>query len=152
MMYCMERVAAGKVGMSSFDVLVDSDAFVGWSLTADAHHAHSLQLFEDLFAQHKKLVTTSSVVAETATVLSHYSGQDAARRFLKSIAADTAFPVIFIDEKLHNASLDLFSQQKKKGTSFTDCANVVVMQQFEVAAILSFDKVYSRDFGVEVVR
>lgn len=148
----MERTASGKGGMSNFEILVDSDALIGLALSADAHHTHSCQIFSNLFEQKKRLVVTSAVVAEVATVLSHYEGQEVARNFLKNIAQDSLFPLIFIDEKIYTETIDLFSLQNRRGTSFTDCANVVVMKHYDIPAILSFDKVYSRDFHLEIVR
>jgi hypothetical protein len=39
-------MALGKDVMSEYQVLVDSDAFVGRFFTDDSHHHHSLALFE----------------------------------------------------------------------------------------------------------
>lgn len=135
---------------SEFQILVDSDAFVGRFYPDDKHHQRALQLFSKLEQADKTLTTTSMVLAETATVLSHRSGQVLARKFLEVIKR-SRLPTIHIDERLHSETYELFCAQEKKGTSFTDCANVVVMQRFKVPTIFSFDKAYPKQFGVSLV-
>ena len=68
----MEKTASGAASkIDRFPVLIDSDAFIGWLNVEDAHYEQANALFGQLQAQQAKFVTTSSVVAETATVLSH---------------------------------------------------------------------------------
>jgi len=127
-----------------FHVLVDSDAFVGWIWPNDAHHRRAGLIFDSLRGKHRRLVTTSLVVAETATVLSHRDGQAVARLFLDEVGA---YPIIHIDETLHRQAIELFKAQDVKGTSLTDCANVVVMKRFGIPRIFSFDRVYFAQFS-----
>lgn len=137
--------------MNNFDVLVDSDAFVGWIVADDAHHEVASQIFDRMIKENKNIVTTSATIAETVTVLSYLVGQEPARQFLNGFLKEQRFPYIFIDEKLHQDALHIFSQQKRRGTSFNDCANVAVMQHFAIPYILSFDKVYQKDFELPVL-
>ena len=67
-----------------FQILVDSDAFVGQIYPDDAHFEQANGIFQTLASRQARLVTTSLVVAETATVLSHRSGQARPASFLKS--------------------------------------------------------------------
>lgn len=127
-----------------YDWLVDSAAFVALHYVHDPHHARALQLFEQAKKRKISLVTTSYVVGETATVLSHRQGQDIARRFLEIVRK---IPTIFISEALHQESLLLFHQQDTRGTSVVDCSNVVVMTHFGIPKILSFDGAFTKIFG-----
>ncbi len=122
-------------------VLVDSDAFVGWFLQEDAHHQKVEATLEKVRQQKLETITTSLVVAETATVLSNRSGQDLARRFLRFTQQ---LPIIHIDEELFAETIDLFTTVDKKGTSIVDCSNVVVMKLYSIPYIFSFDRVYRR--------
>lgn len=137
--------------MSDYQVLVDSDAFVGWILEDDANHEKATERFDRLLAQRQRLITTSFVVAETATVLSHLAGQETARTFLRRLIESHRFPTIFINEALYAHALHLFQGQERKGTSVTDCANVAVAREFEIPHLFSFDAAYSRDFGLHLV-
>jgi predicted nucleic acid-binding protein len=128
-----------------FDVLIDSDAFVGLFLEHDAHHADAKEQLFQFGQEQKRLVTTSFVVAETATVLSNYDGQAIARRFLSSIRSGT-IPIIFVSEALQQAAEQVFIAQENKHTSMVDCCNVAVMQQLSIPAIWSFDTFYFKKF------
>ncbi|MEZ4621171.1 MAG: hypothetical protein R2867_37500 [Caldilineaceae bacterium] len=110
-------------------VLVDSDAFVGLLLEKDAHHKRCTELFAEIASRQVPLVTTSSVVAETATVLSHRVGQELARVFLEDVIEQGKFPTVFVTGALHQQALEIFKMQEGRGTSMTDCVNVAIMRQ-----------------------
>jgi predicted nucleic acid-binding protein len=131
-------------------ILVDSDAFIGQAYPDDAHHQRCKRLFDQLLAEGKRLVTTSSVVAETATVLSHKLGQADARKFLDEVIAAGGFPVVFVDEGLHREALELFKSVDKKGMSVVDCANVAVARRLGIGVVFSFDQVYEAKFGLRL--
>lgn len=137
--------------MSEYQVLIDSDAFVGWMVRKDAHHERASALFEQVMAKRLRCATTSYTVAETATVVSMLAGQDPARHFLTTLVEKRRFPVIFIDEKRYTQVLELFKQQTRRGTSVVDCVNVAVMKELEIPTIFSFDRVYPKDFGLATV-
>ena len=132
-------------------ILVDSDAFVGLLLNNDVHHRRVEDLFERLYASNVSLSTTSYVIDETATVLSHRVGQDIARYFLEEVIDGGSFPTININESHREKAIDIFKQQDSRGTSMTDCVNVAVMQELRLSTIFSFDKFYSKRFSFELV-
>jgi predicted nucleic acid-binding protein len=128
----MANTALGREQVSSFQVLIDSDAFVGRFYPNDAHHQAATRLFKRLQRKRLYSVTTSQVIDEVATVLSHCQGQDLARLFLRTIE-DTKFPTIFVDERLRAEGLNVFVSQTRKGTSVTDCGNVAVISLFLIS-------------------
>jgi predicted nucleic acid-binding protein len=134
----------------SFDILVDSDAFVGFFLPDDAHFTAASNLFNQCFKQNIPLTTTNYIVAETATVLSRRSSQQEARRFLAFIHSGS-IPLIYVDYHLHLESVEIFIQQENKNTSLFDCSNVAVMRHFAIPQIFSFDKVYEKKFDLKVL-
>lgn len=129
-----------------YDALIDSDAFVGLIWTGDLLHTEAVALFDEARQQGLRLVTTSLVVAETATVLSHRSGAEAAQAFLSQV---TKIPTIHITEDLQSASLRFFAEQSHKGVSVVDCSNIVVMRHFGIGRIVSFDGFYRRHLGLK---
>ena len=129
-------------------ILVDSDAFVGWMNEKDAHHTEATAIFKKIKDSRIRMMTNSWVVAETATVLSHRRGQTAARQFLQ-IIHDTGFPVIHIDEQLQQEATKIFELQEKKGTSMVDCGNVATIKLNGIELIFSFDKFYVKRFGIQ---
>ena len=150
MKYSTARRERGGGVASEIEILVDSDAFVGRFYPDDKHHQTATGIFSELEEKGSSIATTSMVVAETATVLSHRSGQDLARLFLDAIEKST-LPVIHIDEKLQQEAITIFRRQDKRGTSLTDCVNVAVIQRFKIQAIFSFDKFYSKRFSLRTV-
>ena len=134
-----------------FEVLVDSSAFVGWLFPGDVHHEKAAQTFQGLAESRSRLVATSFVIAETATVLSFRKGQPLAIKFLDHIDR-SKIPVIHMDERLQAAALETFKAQTVKGTSVVDCANVVIIRRFGIPQIFSFDEVYAKSFGIETAQ
>lgn len=107
----------------------------------DEFHSRVLAIFEKLSGQKTQLATTSWVLAETATVLSHRSGQATARLFLERIEA-LGIPVIHVTEALQAEATAIFKAQAARGISMVDCGNVAVLKQFNIPEIFSFDAFY----------
>lgn len=134
--------------MPNFDVLLDSDAFIGLIVKHDAHHETVEVIFEQLKQKQAMLVTTNYVITETASTLSRRFSQDNASQFL-TIVDD--FRMITITDTIHKQASKLFRQQTKDNTSLVDMSNVVIMKEFEIPQIFSFDKVYTKDFQLSQV-
>jgi len=149
----MVKMVHGKAmeNNNSIQVLVDSDAFVGMMLTKDTHYKQSKTIFETLRQKTISIVTTSAVIGETATVLSHRIGQEVANQFLNTTTILGGIPIIHVDEEIHEQALKVFMAQQIKGTSYVDCVNVVVCRKFNIPNIFSFDKAYPKHFGIELL-
>lgn len=148
----MVRMVHGKGQMSNAtQILVDSDAFVGLLLEKDAHHERCAELFAGIASQQVSIVTTSFVVAETATVLSHRVGQDLARVFLDEVIEQGRFPTVFVTEAMQQQALEIFKMQESRGTSMTDCVNVAIMRQLQISTIFSFDVFYPKRCNIELL-
>ena len=120
-------------------VIVDTDAFLAWFMPDDLLHQEAVRIAGQI-KQHKAATfLTNLVVAETSTALSNRAGQQTAIEFL-DFASN--LQVINVNEDLHSQAVELFRQKAKKGTSLTDCANVVVAQAYNIPAIFSFDRFY----------
>lgn len=141
-----ERYPIAMKSNSSQMVLVDSDAFIAWLVADDLLHKEAVDVLRTLQETKQVTVTTSLVVAETATVLSNRVGQEQAGAFLDFVEK---LPIIHITEELQAEALKLFRQQATKGTSVVDCCNVAVVNSFHIAAIFSFDGFY-RKHGLKI--
>lgn len=135
---------------SGYDVLIDTDAWLGSILKDDAHNEQTTHQFKQFKHQATRIVTTSYVIDETATVLNHKSGQATANQFIDNISKYSV-PVMHVDYELRQQALKIFSQQNKRGTSMTDCINVALVRHLEIPYIFSFDKAYFKDFGLRSV-
>lgn len=129
-------------------ILVDSDAFVGWMVATDAHHQRVIEAFERLKNARVQMVTTNLVISETASLLSRRNSQAQAKAFLQF---SQHIETVYITKRLHQLTVNLFWEQERKNISFVDLANVVVAQEHGIGQILSFDKVYRKDFDLKMV-
>ena len=128
---------------NNFEVLIDSDVFVGMFLPDDAHQQRASELFDQFEQQRTKLAVTNLVIAETATVLSWKDTQETAKKFL-SMIENSNIPVLSITKSLEKDAWRIFKDQPTKKTSFVDCLNVAVADHFHIPQICGFDKFYER--------
>lgn len=155
MRFCTEKAEHGRVVKDRRSkakwILIDTDVWVSLSLKNDPNHLRAKKIVTGLRKREEQVFITREIIGETATVLSYKSGQDTARKFL-NFAKDpdgNDFINLHIKHKHFIQALQLFEAQQKKGTSYVDCLNVVVMRVFELDLILSFDKVYHKKFGLD---
>ena len=141
-------VVTGRKMAGEYEVLVDSDAWVGLFSPNDAHYRRASNAFERCKKSRTTIVTTSAVEGEAATVLSHKEGQIVAREFVTALATIN-IPIIHIDEKLHARAVEWFIDQGRRGTSYVDCTNIAVAERYNIPKMLSFDKFYFKGFGLK---
>ena len=120
-------------------ILIDADGVIAILKKDDSNHEKSLKI--DLKIRDYKKYITNLVFAEVANVLSIKKGQSFAKQSIKDLYSSEV-EIIFIDEYLFQKTVEVFTKQSKKGTSFVDCANLVVMQEHSIAKIFSFDSSY----------
>ena len=125
-------------------IFIDADAFIGISVPLDAHHQNAGNRFEQLKERGEELITSWDVVGEVATKLSRFTTKKTALQFLKFLE-QSSIQVFFIDEKLVDEVLGLFSKQSSKRASFTDCANMAIARKLGVKVFLSFDDHYCQN-------
>lgn len=121
--------------------LIDSDFLVGLFREDDVHHKKTLVALEKEIEDRSGLYVVNLVLFETATVLAHRVSMDAVRLFYEKLPK-LNLKIISFDEKLENMSWGVLLKQTKKGCSFVDCANLAVIDGYNLDGILSFDKFY----------
>ena len=134
--------------MPGDQILIDSDAFIGLVFRQDAHHERVRNLWRQLQIEQVQFITSNLVITETATMLSRRISLSIAQQFLQS-AQD--IQTIIVDDHIHQLTVDLFQKQQREHTSFVDLSNVVILQELKIKRIFSFDKVYTKDFGLTLV-
>lgn len=124
-------------------VLLDSDALIALYSPLDALSGKAKAIYERLLEEKAQCFITNLVLQETATVISNKFGQDQSLEFLDRVEK-IDIEQIFVNEKLTIKAWQIFKSEKKKGTSFIDCANVVVYHEMGAEEMMSFDKFYQR--------
>lgn len=130
-------------------VFFDSDALFALYVASDVHHNKAKQIFKKLLEAKTELLTTNLVIQETATVISYRFGQKQANDFLTRFAK-IDIKQIFVGEKPTAKAWRIFKKQRKKGTSFIDCANIAICKEMKIGMIFSFDKIY-KSLGPELL-
>ncbi len=125
-------------------LLVDSDVFFALGVISDANHLKATHLRQQFFREKRQLSTLNLVIFETATLVSHRIGQKEAVIFLTDIFSGE-IEVIKLDDEIERKAIEFFKKQTRKNTSFVDCANMAVMEQFGLTSIFSFDEIYKRN-------
>lgn len=124
-------------------VLLDSDALIALYSPSDALSKKAKKIYKRLLEEKTECFITNLVLQETATVISHKFGQDQSLEFLDRLEK-IDIEQIFVNERLTVKAWHIFKSQKKKGTSFIDCANIAICQEKLVDQIMSFDKFYQK--------
>ena len=122
-------------------LLVDSDVFVSLIDKNDSNHKKTILLNNKLIKQGYKFFALNVVIYETATVLSHKISHQSAVDFLINILS-AKMEIIRLDEKTEKTALTIFLEQKRKNTSFIDCANIAWLKNTGSDQIFSYDRVY----------
>jgi len=122
-------------------ILVDADALVALAKIDDTNHKKAVKIAKKI--KNSNLYITPFTIAEAVTVLSYTVSQKAAILFLKEvrkkklIELSTNKEIIFLTD-------ELFSQQSKKGISWVDCLNVIMVRFYHLDKIFSFDRFYQK--------
>lgn len=132
-------------------VVLDSDFLVGLLVEDDANHEKSKAIAAWIFNDDNVWVCVlDGVIQETATVLSYKINHQAAVMFLDKVKK---LPVIEVklNDMIKERAWRIFKKsQKKKGVSFVDCANLAVVELYELEGVVSFDKFYPKDKRIQV--
>lgn len=134
--------------MSSYEILIDSDAWVGFYMVKDPHYGAAKKHFNKIIKRKQKIVLTSYICDEVVTILSNRQSAKAAVEFL-NIIEETKIPVIFITQDLREGGLNILKKQTKRGMSVTDCINVHLMNKLSIPNIFAFDKIYHKQFKLK---
>ena len=128
---------------------VDSDFLVAVFNFKDASHDRAIDTFKRLDSDEVELWGSNLIQQESATVVSHRIGMDAARDFVKRLAVDVD-RFVDIDKSLEKPAWGIFLKQTKKGCSFVDCANLAVIERYKLDGILTFDEFYPKAIRIGV--
>ena len=114
---------------------------------ADVNHARAKRAFASLRARHAPLVSTSFVLVETYALVGRRLGLDAVRSFRSDLGP--LIEVVWVDDALCNAGLDLLLERRKRLLSLVDAVSFVAMRQKHVDEAFAFDPHFaSEGFGL----
>ena len=124
--------------------LVDTDYLFGIAVSDDPHHEQAKRIADRVRAD--SLYITNVVYYEIATVLSYKANQQVAKEFIQKVK-NGVISIVRVEGVLEEKAWDVFMKQTKKGISFVDCANLAVIEYYNLDGILSFDGFYPARLG-----
>ena len=127
-------------------ILVDSDFLIANFKSNDSNHKKASKLAKKFHNLGYKYYCSNLVQEESATVISKRIGMAEAKTFYNNLD-NFIDRFIYFEEKFEKKAWRLFLQQNKKGTSFIDCSNVILAEEYNLK-IASFDKFYDKKFMV----
>jgi len=124
-------------------VFADTSGLFALLSTTDENHSRAKYAFANLRTRQALLVSTSYVLVETYALLGRRLGLDAVRSFRADFAP--VIDVVWIDEALHNAGLDLLLDRRKRQLSLVDAVSFVVMRRRSVAQAFAIDPHFDQE-------
>ncbi len=125
-------------------IFIDTDTLVGLTLSVDNLHQQACKISKNLSRVKHELFTSSDVLKEALTVISQRGGKKVALDFLKTMESKkSGIDIIFVNEELHHEGIKMFTRIKQKDISVVDCVSYIIMKQYSIEYIFSFDKHFS---------
>lgn len=124
-------------------VFADTSGLFALLSTTDDNHARAKRAFGNLRARQALLVSTSYVLVETYALVGRRLGLDAVRSFRADFAP--LIDVVWVDETLHNAGVDLLLDRRKRLFSLVDAVSFIVMRQRRVAEAFAIDPHFEQE-------
>ena len=125
-------------------ILVDTWGWLAFGHRRDAHHEEVKQIFEGYQSRRKPLATTDYILDELITLLFRRENHAEATGFIDGLFASAAVGNLRIHKVTSNrfhAALELRKRLRDKPLiSFTDLTTMVIMQELQIAQILTADE------------
>jgi len=99
--------------------------------------------FATLRGRHASLESTSFVLVETYALVGRRLGLDAVRSFRADFAP--LIEVVWVDEALHDAGLDLLLERRKRQLSLVDAVSFVTMRRRNLDEAFAFDPHFAQE-------
>lgn len=125
------------------EVFADTSGLLALLNAKDENHARAERAFASLRTRQAPLVSTSYVLVETDALVGRRLGLDAVRSFRADFAP--LIEVVWVDEALHNAGLDLLLDRRKRLRSLVDAVSFIAMRQRNVDEAFAFDPHFEQE-------
>ncbi|NWF91464.1 MAG: type II toxin-antitoxin system VapC family toxin [Syntrophaceae bacterium] len=122
------------------DIFVDTSAWIALADKDDSHHKEAASGYPSIFKNHKNLITSNLVIAETYIVILKELGHGAAIDFLERIKASPRILKICSDENIEMEAEGILVKYMDQDFSYADAVSFVIMKRRKIRKAFSFDK------------
>jgi predicted nucleic acid-binding protein len=130
-------------------VFADTSALLALVSATDENHSRARRAFAGLRARQAPLLSTSFVLVETYALIGRRLGLEAVRTFRADFAP--LLDIVWVDDVLHNAGLDLLIDRHKRSLSLVDAVSFVAMRRAKVSDAFAFGPHFEQE-GFTTVR
>ena len=122
------------------DVFVDSSAWIALADKDDSHHKEAASSYPSIFKNHKNLITSNLVIAETYIVLLKELRHEAAIQFLERIKTSPRILKICSNENIETEAEGILMKYIDQDFSYADAVSFVIMKRQKIRKAFCFDK------------
>ena len=122
-------------------VFVDTSGIMAMLVANDGFHRQAKNTFKRLAQDGVALVTSSYILVETYTLLGRRLGLEAVQTFRSEFAP--VFDVVWVDQDLHDAGLDLLAREGRRDLSLVDATSFVIMRRQRIDDAFTYDSHFS---------
>ena len=122
------------------DIFVDTSAWVALADKDDSHHKNAASNYPSIFKNHKSLVTSNLVIAETYILLLKELRHKAAIEFLERVKASPRILRIYSNENVETEAEGILATFADQDFSYTDAVSFVMMKRQKIRKAFCFDK------------
>jgi len=121
------------------DLFIDTGAFLARYLKNDSLHEKSLKTWKKIEKSRLRLITSSYVINELASLLSKRAGPVFAVARLRAIYNSVFFTIIHSNLLNDHRALDTMEEYSDLPLSFTDASSIILMKEYGIEHIFSYD-------------
>lgn len=120
-------------------VFVDSAAWIALLHRGDGLHARTIEVYRQLIADGRRLLTTSLVLVEVASAFAAPARRNLAAQLEERYHRTEIGELVWIDEDLYRRGWELYRARPDKEWSLVDCTSFVVMHERAISEALTSD-------------
>jgi predicted nucleic acid-binding protein len=122
------------------DIFVDTSAWIALVDKDDSHHKEAASSYPSLLKNHRNLITSNFVIAETYIINLNELGHKLAIDFLEKLKASPRILKIYSNEDIEAEAEPILVKYSDQDFSYTDAVSFVIMKRQKIRKAFSFDK------------
>jgi len=122
------------------DIFVDTSAWIALVDKDDSHHKEAASSYPSLLKNHRNLITSNFVIAETYIIILNELGHKLAIDFLEKLKASPRILKIYSNEDIEAEAEPILVKYSDQDFSYTDAVSFVIMKRQKIRKAFSFDK------------
>jgi predicted nucleic acid-binding protein len=122
------------------DIFVDTSAWIALVDKDDSHHKEAASSYPSLLKNHRNLITSNCVIAETYIIILNELGHKLAIDFLEKLKASPRILKIYSNEDIEAEAEPILVKYSDQDFSYTDAVSFVIMKRQKIRKAFSFDK------------